>query len=553
MERPGLRVSSHRSWWLVFGLLIAAPAVALALLGLKVIRADEIERAEWLRNERLRTVKALDAALDAALSQATGIDVALDRSGVIRFPQSRVYFGPFGVTPVDAADAPGAERTPSGLPRAVVTAITTNTRPAVIEALESLRAGQWWLSVEQRKAYDQELRTMLRGIGGQPVTDTHVVTLERLEGLVRSAVTRMTPSTRAALLPDDMLLIWRGSDNTNGVRPGVILEVRTLATHLDSVAASVTAPANRPASIVDGNNGVVWGATPARVSTWETFPAVPGWRAAFDQAEGGGGTRRRLLLYSLVFFVLLVLGAGLVMTALIVRQEIALAALRSQFISAVTHEFKSPLTSMRLVLERLTSGRVANTDPSSRYYAALTTEVDRLEGLVNRLLASQKFQAGQKVLTPLPTSIRSLVQAAVSRVTPLADAKGIRINIESEADVPEIDLDRESVTDAIGNLLDNAIKYSPTNTHILVEMKAADGHLAVAVTDEGIGIDPADASKVFDAFFRSPRGDRTNVHGTGLGLFLVKACAEGHGGTVEVSSNGHGSRFTMRFPCPEVR
>jgi two-component system sensor histidine kinase SenX3 len=110
-------------------------------------------------------------------------------------------------------------------------------------------------------------------------------------------------------------------------------------------------------------------------------------------------------------------------------------------------------------------------------------------------------------------------------------------------------MDADAVGDAVRNLLDNAIKYSDPGGSVDVSIEASNGHLLVAVADDGVGVDPHETSLIFEPFYRSVRGDRANVQGTGLGLAQVKAIADGHGGTITVSPNGaHGSRFTLTLP-----
>jgi two-component system sensor histidine kinase SenX3 len=279
--------------------------------------------------------------------------------------------------------------------------------------------------------------------------------------------------------------------------------------------------------------------------------SVSEWQLAFTGASRP--TSGRLLSYTTVVFPIVMLATGLVMTAWIVRREIALARLQSTFVAGVTHEFKSPLTSIRLLMERLASGRLAPDDAPNRYYAAVSAETDRLESLVNRLLEAQKLQSGQKEYAFHPDSLAALARSAVDRLRPQAEAKRIQVDLRVGEGIPDLALDRESMTDAIGNLLDNAIKYSPADTTVSVAIGCSGDVVRLDVCDEGIGIEPSDATRIFDPFYRSRRGDRENVHGTGLGLSLVKAAAEAHGGSVEVESNGtRGSRFSLRLPVQDA-
>jgi signal transduction histidine kinase len=184
-------------------------------------------------------------------------------------------------------------------------------------------------------------------------------------------------------------------------------------------------------------------------------------------------------------------------------------------------------------------------ESAGEYYAAVGRETDRLERLVNRLLESQKIQAGQKQYSFQPASMGEIAEAAVERLRPHAEAKSIAIKFETSGEIPELLLDKAAITDALENLLDNAIKYSSSGTQVSVVVGMGEGQVCVAVRDQGTGIDPDDLPRVFDRFYRG----RQNVQGTGLGLALVKAAAEAHGGTVAVTSTpGRGSTFFLRLP-----
>jgi signal transduction histidine kinase len=237
----------------------------------------------------------------------------------------------------------------------------------------------------------------------------------------------------------------------------------------------------------------------------------------------------------------------------LVRREVALARRQAEFTAAVTHEFKSPITSMRLLMERIASGRLAAGPALDQYHAAITKETDRLDGLVNRLLDTQQIQAGRRNHAPVPALVVPIVEEAVSRFRPRAAAKGIDLRLEVPRDAIELNLDRHSISDALDNLIDNAIKYSPAGTVVTVGAKTADWGVEVHVRDEGAGIHRDDLPHVFEPYFRGRLGDRESVRGTGLGLALVRAAATAHGGTVDVTSApGKGSCFTLRLPLGEA-
>ncbi len=412
--------------------------------------------------------------------------------------------------------------------------------------------------VDEAQAADAELRRWLASADASSAPtaeDARLAQLGSLEPLVRRSFgDGRTPPSRADFITGtegDTLLVWSPPNETARSWIGTAL----VGGRLNAFFAKTIDPlfaGHAFRTLLRNRHGVAVRGGLEGGTEWQSvsLESVSEWQLAFTGASLPASGR--LLSYATVVLPIVVLAAGLVMTAWVVRREIALARLQSTFVAGVTHEFKSPLTSIRLLRERLASGRLAPEDSPPRYYAAIGAETDRLERLVNRLLESQKVQSGQKEYAFRQGSLAALVRSAVDRVRPQAEAKRIQVDIRVGDGIPDLALDRESMTDAIGNLLDNAIKYSPAETTVSVAIDCSGHVVRLDVCDEGIGIEPSDVNRIFDPFYRSRRGDRENVHGTGLGLSLVKAAAEAHGGSVEVESNGTcGSRFSLRLPVQD--
>ena len=210
---------------------------------------------------------------------------------------------------------------------------------------------------------------------------------------------------------------------------------------------------------------------------------------------------------------------------------------------------KSPVTSIRLLTERIAGGRFTDADAPQTYCAAIDAEAVRLESLVNRLLEAQQLQRGERRYLLQHAAIESIVRDAIDRMRPQADAKHISLQLAVPQNIPAMFLDSAAVFDAIRNLLDNAIKYSRSDSSVDVRVETSGASVDITVADEGIGVDPADRERIFEPFFRSRRGDTASVHGTGLGLALVKATALAHGGSVIASDRtGPGSRFILTLP-----
>jgi signal transduction histidine kinase len=240
---------------------------------------------------------------------------------------------------------------------------------------------------------------------------------------------------------------------------------------------------------------------------------------------------------------------GLFSTARLVRREMELSRLQSEFAAGVTHEFKSPITGIQLLVERISRGHVLDPVNLRGYCDAILKEADHLHSLVNRLLETHRLQSGQKRYHFAPHSMTDIAESAIARLRLHAQAKRISVTLDTDDPAREIDLDRTAMADAIENLLENAIKYSRPDTAVNICIRHEGKMLKLSVRDQGIGIDKTDFAKIFGYFYRGRRGEVQAINGTGLGLALVKAAAEGHGGTVGVTSEvGEGSEFCMRLP-----
>jgi signal transduction histidine kinase len=300
----------------------------------------------------------------------------------------------------------------------------------------------------------------------------------------------------------------------------------------------------------DGGGRSLWASEPgaAGMSLVNPLRAVAGWELAFGApVPPDAVVRRRSLSYALVGLLASMLVAGLWVTARGRAQELALAKRQADFVAAVSHELKSPLTSIRLYTERLSSGRATATE-AREYFATVDSEAGRLERLVNRLLVSQRMQEGRHAYVFKPGSLADVARTAIARLQAQARARRVTLELR-ETGSTATTFDCAAITDAIENLAENAIKYSPEHSSVVVSIASGGEHVSVEVADCGVGIDEADLPHIFEKFFRGRRGDRADVRGTGLGLSLVKAIVDAHDGAIEVTSvPGEGSRFVVRLP-----
>ena len=455
-------------------------------------------------------------------------------------------------------------RSPSGIPVAIVASSVVDPAsarhlgaftPFFKATLLSLREGRWWLSLEQRRAYDGMLRELLRAGDVATSEDPRLAHMASLASLVTTAfdANGHVPARAEIAGPPgrEVLLVWSRpstSSSPSARRTGIAVP-RQRAEALMTGALEPLTKEQRFSVAFREQSMAAWPAPLGDTSRALPLGSLTGWSIAFSRDPEAATGQRRLLRYSMVFLPIAMLAFGVAITAWIVRRELALRGMQSTFVAAVTHEFKSPITSIRLLIERIAGGRGADAAAVERYAAAMAAETDRLEALVNRLLDVQKLQAGHKQYMFRPAALEHLVHDVVERVRPQAESRRIALSLEAPRELPSIAIDPDAVGDAVRNLLDNAIKYSDPGGSVDVSIAASNGHLLVAVADDGVGVDPHEASRIFEPFYRSVRGDRANVQGTGLGLAQVKAIADAHGGTITVSANGaRGSRFTLALP-----
>jgi signal transduction histidine kinase len=232
-----------------------------------------------------------------------------------------------------------------------------------------------------------------------------------------------------------------------------------------------------------------------------------------------------------------------------VLRESAVGRLQSDFVSAVSHEFRSPLTTLRQLTELLADGRVLDEDRRRRYFDVLQQETARLHQLVESLLDFGRMDAGRRPYQFESVDLSNLVRYGIEEYRAHAGANGHAIEAAFSADRLVVEADREAMQRAVRNLLDNAVKYSPGAATVWVSTACDDGLAVVRVRDEGIGIPAHEQPRIFDEFVRGDAAKRACIRGTGIGLAMVKAIIGAHHGDVHVLSEvGRGSTFELRLP-----
>jgi signal transduction histidine kinase len=265
-------------------------------------------------------------------------------------------------------------------------------------------------------------------------------------------------------------------------------------------------------------------------------------------AENFLTSRRAVYFYAFVLLAGILL-FGLVLTIRSVNRELELARMQSDFVSTVSHEFKSPLTSIRQLAEMLQADMVPSEDRRRRYYDVLVEQSERLSMLIDNVLDFARMEAGRREMSRAAVDVKSLVEDIVTEAQHRVVHEGFTVRTESEDQLPSAFLDADAIRQALNNLIDNGVKYSGSSREVVVRSFRENAHIVIAVQDFGIGLAPEEAGKVFDRFYRGGGELTRSVKGTGLGLTLVKQIVGAHGGDVDVHSElGRGSTFSIRLP-----
>jgi signal transduction histidine kinase len=245
---------------------------------------------------------------------------------------------------------------------------------------------------------------------------------------------------------------------------------------------------------------------------------------------------------------LLMIG-GLVLTFRSVNKQVALARLKSDFVSNVSHELRTPLALIRLYAETLELGRITTQEKKHEYYGIIRKESERLTALINNILDFSRIEAGRKEYDFRETDIAELVRNTLDSYRYQIEQQGFALEEQIDSGIPPVRVDREAIARALVNLVNNALKYSDRDKFLGVKLYRANSVLKLEVVDRGIGIDRSEQARIFEKFYRTCDPLVHNTKGSGLGLSLVQHITQAHGGDVEVESTpGRGSKFTMILP-----
>ena len=258
---------------------------------------------------------------------------------------------------------------------------------------------------------------------------------------------------------------------------------------------------------------------------------------------------------ALRIFVLISIAAGASVVALLLtlraaRSAAVLATMKSEFVSAVTHELKTPLSGIRLVSETLAKGRFRSPQKVAEYATLLLNDVSRLTRTVDNLLTMSRVQDIERFYTFESVDPGTLLEDALTRFDPYLKEQGFEVNLDMPASLPPVLADRIAIVQVLENILDNAIRYSNGTRHLSISASASDTHVSLKVTDKGKGILPEELPHVFEKFYR---GHDAASGGSGLGLAIAQRIVKDHHGEVKLeSAPGAGTIVEVLLPLTTV-
>ena len=297
--------------------------------------------------------------------------------------------------------------------------------------------------------------------------------------------------------------------------------------------------------------------------TWPFGATLPSWSlgAGFVGTTAAQLARTQFLQnLAATSIVLVLLVLGIVLTVRATAREAKLSQLKSSFVSNVSHEMKTPLALIRLFAETLELGRVTGREKIQEYYRVIHRESRKLAALVENVLDFSRMEAGRKQYQFAEGSAGDVVRTVVRDYDDHITTAGFDLTVAVESGLPDVRMDAAALSQAILNLLDNAVKYSKDVKRIGVAAHRSGNELAIDVSDAGIGIPKSEQGRIFEKFYRIDTGLVRDTQGSGLGLALTRHIVEAHGGRIVVDSTpGRGSRFTILLPIetgderPEAR
>ena len=281
---------------------------------------------------------------------------------------------------------------------------------------------------------------------------------------------------------------------------------------------------------------------------------LPDWQLVLEPienaVEAAANERAAYYLWTGMIFIAAISVIATLLAWLLGRQ-IRVTRLKNDLVATVSHELKTPLASMRLLVDTLLNGHRPDEARTREYLELIAGENNRLSRLIDNFLAFSRLERKKYALDMATVSPAEVVHDAIDAAGERMSSPGCRLNLEIEPNLPELDADHDALVTALLNLMDNAYKYTGDDKQIRVSAYGAAGAVCFAVADNGVGVSSRAAKRVFQKFYQVDRSLTRTAGGCGLGLSIVQFIATAHGGSISVQSQpGQGSTFTLRVPAP---
>ncbi|HEY3902037.1 MAG TPA: ATP-binding protein [Chthoniobacter sp.] len=238
-----------------------------------------------------------------------------------------------------------------------------------------------------------------------------------------------------------------------------------------------------------------------------------------------------------------------VAAGLTVHQQLQLNELKTNSVATVAHELRTPLATMRVLVDTLREGRCRNAEQVREYLDLLHSENLRLSRLTEHFLTHSRLERGQHTFAFVPVAVETVVDPALFSLRAKLEAPGCHFTLDLARPLPEMMADRDSLVTVLVNLLENALKYSGDEKHIALRARRNDATIVFLVEDDGVGLSPSERSRIFEPFYQVDQKLSRTREGCGLGLSIVRAIVTAHRGRVEIESEpGHGAAFAVHIP-----
>jgi signal transduction histidine kinase len=285
-------------------------------------------------------------------------------------------------------------------------------------------------------------------------------------------------------------------------------------------------------------------------------PSLPGWRLSLSLRDSPlfeAAARQRVAAYLWIAVLVVSVVVVLAMLALgLVRRQAALTQLRNDLVANVTHELKTPLASMRLLVDTLLDTQTLNEKTTREYLELIARENLRLSRLIENFLAFSRMERNKYALDFKEVPAGSIIAGASAAVRERFNSPGCHFAVTTDGELPAVEADADAMVTALVNLLDNAFKYSGDEKQITLWAGAANGHVLFKVRDNGIGLSLRETKRIFKRFYRVEQRARA-TSGCGLGLSIVRFIVTAHHGDVRVESQpGQGSTFIISLPTKRI-